>query len=95
MGIHKSLGANAKEIKLASEDIQVVTITFNKKEKENTLTVINVYDSPEESSYKKKKKQGQSFNSTIDELFEFFNENPAAKNCVLVGDLNARTGEKI
>lgn len=48
----------------------------------------------EESSSKKKKKKSENFNSTIDELLEFSNQNPGAKNCILVGDLNARTGDK-
>ena len=55
MGIHKSLAASAKEIKVKSQDIQVVTLEFPSRQKGHIITLFNVYDSPEESSYKKKK----------------------------------------
>ena len=53
IGIHKSLANRVKEVKVCSQDIQAVSITTASDCSEEMLTIVNVYDSPEDSSYKK------------------------------------------
>ena len=92
MGIHKSLAKQAKEIETKSEDIQVVSINVGPKTSGKTITIVNVYDSPDASSYKKKRRAVQNSITTLEELIEIFNENPQIQNCMMLGDFNARTG---
>ena len=57
-----------------------------------------MYDSPEQSSYKAKRKfKGSGPNSqmtTLDQIMEFKAQNPNMGEILLVGDLNARTGNR-
>ena len=92
MGIHKSLTSEIKEIKVESEDIQVVSLYINKESKKEDMTIINVYDSQEHSSYKKN--IAPNINSTLDDLLDIFENHIDTTNCVLLGDFNARTGDR-
>ena len=94
IGVHKTLANNIKKIPVRSSDIQVIQVGINPEKKDEKLTIINVYDSPENSSYKKKLKRNSEINSTLDDLLAFFNRHPNLQNCILVGDFNARTNDQ-
>ena len=93
IGVHRSL---SKEVKLKNtdcHDFQALTV-FPDDEK-NKFTIINVYDSPEQSSYKAKRRMKNSISqhiTTLELILEFKNRNPDIGELLLVGDLNARTG---
>ena len=57
------------------------------------LVIVNVYDSPEHSSFKKRQRDlGIESMSTTDHLLEFsMKELEMCENILLVGDFNART----
>ena len=61
-------------------------------DKDDTLTVINVYDSPENSSYKMRhmKQKGEDYLTTLDILLDFTANNVIGE-VYLAGDFNART----
>ena len=100
IGIHRSIAGNVKLLKTGSTDIQSVSIKFDfdpDKDIEE-LIVINVYDSPEHSSFKMKRRQdaGQGDTiSTLDALLEFtmndLNNGNNGDFIYLAGDFNART----
>ena len=94
IGIHRSLAGRAKELKTNSPDFQAVTMSPKDGKK---FTIINVYDSPEQSSYKAKRKaESNSANpqlSTLELIEEFRAQNPNIGDVLMVGDFNARTGD--
>ena len=96
IAVHKSLKGHKTLLKTKSEDIMALTIALNTEERNSDfkLTIVNVYDSPEISSFKiRKKVEAGDFKATIEELCEFFQSNVKfEKNVLLLGDFNARTG---
>ena len=95
IGIHHSLSGKVKQLKTGCTDFQAVTIF---PQDDRKLTIINVYDSPEQSSYKAKRKvRGSWLNpqmTKLEQLMEFREQNPNMGEIMLVGDLNARTGNR-
>ena len=55
-----------------------------------TLININVYDSPDNSSYKLKHRQNGIIDNTLDDLLEFISSTVTGE-IMLMGDFNART----
>jgi exonuclease III len=94
IGVHRSLSKDVKLIETGYPDFQALTVFPN--DEKTRFTIINVYDSPEQSSYKAKQK-GKNADilqrmTTLEQLLEFKNQNPSLGEILLVGDLNARTG---
>ena len=84
-----------KPIDIKSPDIQALTLRLSIGSENKNLSVINVYDSPEHGSYKKRKKQGtEEYVSTMDSLMEFMVANKDLGEIYLTGDFNARTGSE-
>ena len=98
IGVHRSLSKNVKLIanETGCPDFQALTI-YPHDEKRN-FTIINVYDSPEQSSYKIKRKSPKSAKpqqeTTLEYLLEFRSQHPEIGEILLVGDLNARIGHQ-
>ena len=91
IGVHRSLEKHTKELKTGDPDIIAVKVSGSPVSLERDLIIINVYDSPENSSYKKKRIQEGVHVPTLENLLEFVN---STQNCeiFLTGDFNARTG---
>ena len=94
LGIHRSISSQTRVIKTGCPDFQAVTIFPH--DETSKFTIINVYDSPENSSYKAKARNGQNSSgpvaTTLDLILEFRAKNHDLGEILLVGDLNARTG---
>ena len=93
IGVHRSLSKHTKNIKTECPDFQAVT--FFPYDSDRKFTIINVYDSPEQSSYKARRRSNKSEEdslSTLDQLLEFRANNTDLGDVMMVGDLNARTG---
>ena len=68
-----------------------VTLRCKSGNESNNITIINVYDSQEESSFKNRRKQKMGIlPSTLDSLLDFITRKKFDK-ILLVGDFNART----
>ena len=93
IGIQRGLADVVKpvELKTGSEDIQAVAISPFPHNKDWKYVIVNVYDSPEQSSYKSKRRKHAGFSSTLEELLDFFGKLKDVKRVLLVGDFNART----
>ena len=94
IGIHRSISSQTRVIETRCPDFQAVTIFPH--DETSKFTIINVYDSPENSSYKAKARNGQNSSgsgaTTLDLILEFRARNHNLGEILLVGDLNARTG---
>ena len=91
IGVHRSLSENVKPLQTNYEDIQAVSITPDPSDPSTKFTLINVYDSPENSSFKYKRKLiDHDQLTTLEQLTEFIAKNNLGQ-VVLVGDFNART----
>ena len=94
IGVHRSLSKEVKLLETDCPDFQALTVYPN--DEKSKFTIINIYDSPEQSSYKAKCKGeyscGTQRMTTLEQLLEFKSKNPRIGEIILVGDLNARTG---
>ena len=92
IGVHKSLSNHVMALKTESPDIQAVVISLDIDGEIHKLTVVNVYDSPDHSSYKVKKRKMEETVPTLDTLLEFtLNGLQKSELIFLAGDFNART----
>ena len=94
IGIHRSIASQIRVLKTECPDFQAVTMFPH--DEASRFTIINVYDSPENSSYKAKARNGCNSSgpvaTTLDLILEFRAKNHDLGEILLVGDLNARTG---
>ena len=94
VGVHRSLSGDFRPLKSSHPDIQAVTFC---PATDDTLkfTIINVYDSPEQSSYKKRLKNsnGGPTQSTLESIIDLVAENTDLGEKLVLGDFNARTGD--
>ena len=94
IGVHRSIAKHVKVLQTGCPDFQAITM-FSEDEA-SRFTIVNVYDSPENSSYKAKFRNGCKYAgpvaTTLDLLLEFRAMNRDLGEILLVGDLNARTG---
>ena len=91
IGVHRSVSDHVKEIPSDYEDIMAISISSSLTGFTKDIVLINVYDSPPQSSYKAKQRASGNDIDTIDQLTDFIAglEN---KSIFLAGDFNARTG---
>ena len=91
IGVQRTFSENFKSLDTECDDIQAVQITLNSgPDTDNeTLTIINVYDSSEYSAYKANRKQSNQC-STLELLLDFIAKNNIDK-ILLLGDFHART----
>ena len=98
IGVHRSISKQIKIIKTDSPDIQSVKISLGQNSNHKELTIVNVYDSPEHSSFKSRMRLNNSSTnvSTLDTLLEFSMKNLDQGDLIyLAGDFNARTASLI
>ena len=69
IGVHRSLTSNVKLLRTGCSDFQAITVF--PQDDSRKFTIINVYDSPGQSSYKARRK-----GSTLDLLLEFRAKTP-------------------
>ena len=96
-GLESQPSFSVKEIPTGCEDIQAVTITYSSEGEDvdfsaSRITLINIYDSPEASSFKKRRKAASNEveATTLDLLLEFIATSNLG-SIYLTGDFNART----
>jgi exonuclease III len=75
-----------------SEDFQAAKISKNLTGLSVDVVIINVYDSPENSSFKMKKKKSGTLQETLSELDSFMLTISSNSSILMMGDFNARTG---
>ena len=92
IGVQRSLEKYITQIETGSTDIQAVSISKTYTKAEKNITLINIYDSPENSSYKVRMKSLGVEENTLEALLHFIGEQLGHSDIMLVGDLNARTG---
>ncbi len=95
IGVHKSLKNGVSRIPIRnSEDFVVVKLRSNFFDLDNDTYLVNVYDSPVNGSFKKRKKtmDSEESMSTIEHVQEFLMTVPLHEDVILLGDFNARTG---
>ena len=94
IGVHRSFVNNINVIDTGCPDFQAMTIYPH--DEDLRFTIINVYDSPEHSSYKRKLKTGgdqsETALTTLDLVQEFKAKHQNLGEILLLGDLNARIG---
>ncbi len=97
IGVHRSLSKEVRQVKTSCSDFQAITVYPN--DDESKFTIINIYDSPEQSSYKAKRKAYSkdvaSNMTTLDLLLDFKVKHPNLGEVLLLGDMNARTGLRL
>ena len=94
IGVHKSLQNGVTRIPISnSEDFVVIKLSANYFDVDRDTYLVNVYDSPINGSFKRRKKASSSEdgNSTLDDLQEFLTRVSINEDIVLLGDFNART----
>ena len=95
IGVHKSIEEHIRPVRSGDPDISGIIISRQFVGNTKDLALINVYDSPENSAYKlRKRKTGESQEDnvpTLDKLLGYINK---LNDCdiLLLGDFNARTG---
>ena len=96
IGVHRSIIHQVKPVDTECPDFQAITIIPKDENEESRLTIINVYDSPEHSSYKSKMHSKETGSerppSTLDLLLEFLAKQENLGDIMMLGDLNARIG---
>ena len=93
IGVHRSLEKHIKHLVTGNDDFQAIVISPSVTGLDKEAMLINVYDSPENSSFKmrtKKRNDGDTI-TTLDALIEFQAKHNYA-HVLITGDLNARTG---
>lgn len=93
-GIHRSISGSVKEFRnTGSSDIQAFTISKRTFKTKKDILLINIYNSPSNSSFKLRNNEAVD---VLDTLAEFINSNLDRNKCdlLLLGDLNARIGTK-
>ena len=93
IGVHKSLKPGVSRVKVdCTEDIVAVKLKSEFFNLDNDTNLINVYDSPMNGSFKKRKKLISSEEpTTLEHLQEVIASIPIAEDIILLGDFNART----
>ena len=92
IGVHRSLEKHYKKIEVECDDIQAIVISKSITSLDKNLLLINVYDSQENSSFKKNRRKLGYSDNTLDILMHFIGEHIGQYEILIVGDFNARTG---
>ena len=92
IGVHRSIEKYVRQLKTGDSDIAAISLSREYTDLEKDLLVINIYDSPENSSYKKRRNEGNMEPSTLENLLNFLAEQKDSE-VFFAGDLNARTGQ--
>ena len=91
IGVHSTIAAHTKIIKTNHEDLLALRISRKITGTGKDLTIINVYDSPPESSYKKKWAGTSEEKDTLHDLNQLL-LSLRQTEILIAGDMNARLG---
>ena len=95
IGIRREISHLVKPISTTKyDDIMAVRLKGKLLEENRDLILVNVYDSPENSSYKSKKIKMGTHRPTLDILRDFLANIQDGTPYFIVGDFNARIGRK-
>lgn len=89
IGIKRELQEGVSLLRTNDEDFQAVKLSKGFFKLKKDIILVNVYNSPEQSSYKAK---GSRSDTTLDVLNLFVSEKSAVAEIILAGDLNSRIG---
>ena len=90
IGIKREIESHTKLVNTTKfDDMMALTISKELTNTANDIAVINVYDSPEQSSYKAKKQHNSDYRETLESLENLINDLEGAWP-ILAGDFNAR-----
>ncbi|KAL5258389.1 hypothetical protein ACHWQZ_G009029 [Mnemiopsis leidyi] len=95
IGVHRSIIDQVRPVETNCPDFQALTVFPNVEDEHSRFTIINIYDSPENSSFKAKLNAGGNNErppSTLDQLLEFLASKDNLGDIMVLGDLNARIG---
>ena len=94
LGIRQHLAQHIKIMDTSkySQDIQAAKISRALTGNDRDTYIINVYDSPANSSYKLKRRNLSNYKDTLVLLNDFIASLPSNSDTILLGDFNARTG---
>ena len=91
IGVERDLCKRWKVIEVPNDCEDILAVQFWTENSSVPILLVNIYDSPENSSYKRSR--GRSNCTTLDYVLDLVLQNQAA-NLVLTGDFNARTGNQ-
>jgi len=92
IGIHRSLTPGCSSYSIPeSQDIQGIKLDKRFFGLRKNLIILNIYNSPENSSYKTKKKN-QELQPTLETLANVINRLPQDADTLITGDFNSRIG---
>ncbi|KAL5264255.1 hypothetical protein ACHWQZ_G005375 [Mnemiopsis leidyi] len=95
IGIRREISHLVKNLNTTGyDDIMAVRISGKLIEEKRDIILVNVYDSPENSSYKIKQIKSGTYRPTMDSLREFLANIQDGTPYLVAGDFNARTGER-
>ena len=95
IGVHKSLQQGVTRVKVdCTDDIVAVKLQSKFFGLDKDTNLVNVYDSPVNGSYKKRRKamSTEDPTTTLEHLQRVVSNIPLREDVILVGDFNARTG---
>lgn len=92
IGVHRSLTPGCTEYVVPTRDIQGLKLSKNFFGLRRDIIVLNVYNSQEESSYKKNNKSADE-TTTLETLSTIFEKIPTHNDIIIVGDFNSRIAE--
>ena len=94
IGIRQNMAAHSNIVKDQRLGDDMICVKISKDLLGYDLFVVNVYDSPENSSYKLRKAREGIIDSTLDNLEDFISSQENDSRLYTVGDFNARTGNR-
>ena len=94
IGVHRSLAPGCSAFPIPeSQDIQGIKLDKRFFGLRKNLIILNIYNSPENSSYKlKAKKKNQELEPTLETLANVINKIPQNMDLLITGDFNSRIG---
>ena len=93
IGVHRNIAHLVESVDTSKfPDIMAVRIAKEATDQSKDLILVNIYDSPEASSYKAKKRKQGDIRVTLDDLSCFLSSFACGTPYLIVGDMNARTG---
>ena len=96
LGVRHELLRHVKKLatKKFSPDIQAVVLSRHLTNLSKDTLLVNIYDSPDNSSYKVKKRAGGTYEETLETLNDFLVIHGKDRLLLLCGDFNARIGSE-
>ena len=88
IGIERELCSKWKVTEIQNDCEDILAVNIWTRDSEDPFLVVSVYDSPENSTYKRNRRGGKG--STLDSVLDLLLTNPSSK-ILLTGDFNART----